>query len=113
MHVGSWLGKYMPIPDFALTQPLVHPHELGKPRGAPTRGDAPTTLVPALTRYLGFQEYRVHKAVQSSPQKENLVLQVPIEGTGEGLDTSSQKPQPGEMLGKILSKTNLKMQHSA
>ncbi|KAF4798747.1 MAM domain-containing glycosylphosphatidylinositol anchor protein 2 [Turdus rufiventris] len=46
-------------------------------------------------RYLGFQEYSVHKAVRSSPQKENLVLQVPIEGTGEGLDTSSQKPQPG------------------
>lgn len=84
MHVGSWLGKYLPIPDFALTQPLVHPHELGKPRGPPTRGDAPTTLVPALTRYLGFQEYRVHKAVQSSPQKENLGTAGPNRGDRRG-----------------------------
>lgn len=51
--------------------------------------------------------------VISPPQKEKVVLQVPSEGTAlgteEGLDTSSQELQPGEMLGKRLSKTNLKM----
>lgn len=54
-----------------------------------------------------------HKVVISPPQKEKLLLQVSTEktalGTGEGLDTSFQKLQPGEMLEKRLSKTNLKM----
>lgn len=47
------------------------------------------------------------------PQQEKLALWIPAEGaavgTGEGGDTSSQELQAGEMLGKGLSKTNLKM----
>lgn len=47
------------------------------------------------------------------PQQEKLAPQIPAEGAaggmGEGGDTSSQELQPGEILGKGLSKTNLKM----
>ena len=47
------------------------------------------------------------------PQQEKLALRIPAKraavGTGEGGDASSQELQPGEMLGKGLSKTNLKM----
>lgn len=47
------------------------------------------------------------------PQREKLALQIPAQGAamgmGEGGDTSSQELQPGEMPGKGLSKTNLKV----
>lgn len=47
------------------------------------------------------------------PQQETLAQQIPAAGaavgTGEGGYASSQELQPGETLGKGLSKTNLKM----
>lgn len=44
------------------------------------------------------------------PEQETLAQQIPAAvGTGEGGYASSQELQPGETLGKGLSKTNLKM----
>lgn len=42
------------------------------------------------------------------PQQEKLALQIPTVGAAVGMEKEGTQ-QPGEMLGKGLSKTNLKM----